>query len=516
MPDHVQLNPRGHGVEPHALIDSLLQEQSVRSVVGLTDLLGEMRKAAPGPTATPDELNEFLTGLSKLLFFNRLQREMSGLGIPFPVYNHLEDFSRNEGMPWAPPLETRPVVEGRTWRLLGREIGIPIGIPASTLTVNSEWIGYLAQNGFNVLTYKTVRSRSRPELEKPNWLFISSPSDPIESSTRETVTAEGDLDTWPVDPARFSTANSFGVPSKDPDVWIPDVKAALARVGADQLLILSVMGTFEEYQGDALVADFVEAARLGSTTGVRAIELNLSCPNGIVDGCPLPPICGESDMVHRIVEAVRDKLDPTISIIAKFGYLEAAELRKTLEPIANIVDAVSGINTWQVPVRLPGHSATSAFPGRSEAGISGYVLQDLALDFVRNAHAIRRELGASYDIIGMGGVMTPADAVRLYDAGASAVQSASGAFYNHNLAQQLVIELGESFPRHDPVDLVNLDLAQEELLSELTERVKITLPQLTARSSFAPSVVAHVVARLIEYGKVRRFGDGLAALYSIS
>lgn len=516
--DHVQPNPRGAAADPHALIDSLLREQSVQSVVGLSDLLGSMRKEAPSVTASPGERNAFLARLSKLLFLNRLQREMSSLAIPFPVYNHLEDFSRNEWLPWAPPLETRPVVEGRTWRLLGREIGIPIGIPASTLTVNSEWIGYLAQNGFNVLTYKTVRSRYRPELEKPNWLFISSPSDPIESSQREMVTAEGDLDTWPDDPERFSTANSFGVPSKDPDQWIPDVKLTLARMALDQLLILSVMGTFEEYQGDALVADFVEVARLGSTTGVRAIELNLSCPNGIVNGSPLPPICSDSDMVRRIVEGVRDELDPTISIIAKFGYLEGTELRATLEPIANIVDAISGINTWQVPVNLPRRSGTSAFPGRSEAGISGYVLQDLALDFIRSASSIRRELGVSYDIIGMGGVMTPTDAWRMYEAGASAVQSASGAFYNHNLAEQLVAEFGATFPRHEPVDLLNIDLAQEEVLDGFQEQPKVTLAQLTARSSFAPSVVAFVVGRLVESGKVRKLseGDGLGALYSLS
>lgn len=516
MSDHTQQNRHAPTADPSALIDSLLREPSVRSST-VAERLTAMREDAPVASATASERNDFLLQLSKVLFLNRLQREMSRLAIPFPVYNHLEDISANEPLPWAPPVEERPVVEGRSWRLLGRDIGIPIGIPASELTVNAEWIAYHAQNGFNVLTYKTVRTRYRDALGSPNWIFLSKPSDPIATPPPVSVNAEGDLDTWPVDPDRFSTANSFGVPSRDPELWIPDVKAALTRLAPDQLLILSVMGTFEEERGDALVADFIEAAVLGVSTGVQIIELNLSCPNGIVDGSPLPPVCSDPGMVQRIVEGVRDHLDPTVSIIVKFGYLERAKLRKTLEPIAAIVDAVSGINTWQAAVTLPGRPSVSAFPGRTNAGISGYVLQTLALDFVGSASAIRQELGASYDIIGMGGVMTPVDARRLYEAGASAVQSASGAFFNHHLAEQLVVELGASFPRHEPADLVNLDLVREEVLTQLKGRQKVTVAQLAARSSFGPSVVRSVVGRLSEAGRIRKVqvGGGLTDLYSL-
>lgn len=472
------------------LVADLLADPNVRAKANLGNEIATLA------SQSVDD-DQFCVHLSRLLFQQAQMDVLHAHGLPYPIYNYLQDFAANEAQPWAPTLKQRPVVPGRIWSLFGRDIGIPIGIPASVLTMNSEWIRSHAQNGFNVLTYKTVRSAERPTLPAPNWVFLENNPSPFEpGGSLPSVNARGGLETWPSSPDRFSTANSFGVPSKAPAVWQDDVRRSRELLAPDQLLILSVMGTFEDKCGDELVQDFVDVSVLGAETEIDVIELNLSCPNGVVDGTPLPPIYHDAAVVRRIVEAVRSALNPTVSLVVKFGYLEAPKLRSTLLPIAGIIDGVSGINTVQIPVKDP-TGKSDAFPGRREAGVSGYVLRDLALDFVTVAADCRQQSGASFDIIGMGGVMNADDARRLYDAGASAVQSASGAFYNPHLAHQLVREHGSDFPTLTVADRMRGDKAREAILSSLSEQRGLTLGDLIAVVSDPPDMVRREVDQLV-------------------
>src|SRR5215510_5494021 len=54
-------------------------------------------------------------------------------------------------------------------------LGVPVrsrvGIAAGLL-LNSKWISGYAQRGFDILTYKTVRSAHRPCYDLPNWVFV--------------------------------------------------------------------------------------------------------------------------------------------------------------------------------------------------------------------------------------------------------------------------------------------------------------------------------------------------------
>jgi dihydroorotate dehydrogenase len=483
--------PRGWlNANPSHILTELLSDDDVKSSPLVEQRLKELRRATYGSKGE-DNVGAFLATISRVLFENRLFASLGRLPIPRPVYNYLEDLSENEREPWSQPLPTRPVVEGKSWTLFGRPIGLPIGVPASPLTVNSSWVAWHARNGFNVLTYKTVRTRARDPLRpKPNWVFLEGLSAPLNDQTKNTTTAWGNVDTYPADPATFSTANSFGVPSKDPHIWLDDVRTALSRLSDDQVLLLSVMGTFEDLTGDALVADFVEAARLGASTGVDAIELNLSCPNGFANGKPLPPIFQSPDTVERIVMAVRESIDPRISIVVKLGYLASNELLAVLTPISDVIDGVSGINTVPMSVRQTSdQSSAPAFPGRSVAGVSGMAIRDLALDFVRSCSRARRELGASFDIIGMGGVMVPADCVEMYNAGASVVQSASAAFFNPYLVQQVVESIGLDFPCRESGDMANLELVKDAVREDLRDNSASSLGQIVARTKFGPSAV---------------------------
>jgi dihydroorotate dehydrogenase len=354
---------------------------------------------------------------------------------PLSIYDYDKPFDENYGF----DVEVDPAPEGlleakhpRT--LLGQKIGYPIGVPASPLTANAERIAGLAGQGLNVLTYKTVRSEAREAFPAPNWFFVDGMREPLPVSVvREETTAVVSGTTPPDDDGAYSMVNSFGMPSQDPAQWVPDIEAAVKALRDDQILIVSVVGTYESYSGDDLLDDFVNVARKAEGAGARAIELNLSCPNTLAEGGDGmgKPLCENPAHTQAIVQAVRDGLKPETKLVAKLGYLAPSRLAEVVEPIADQVDAIAGINTWQVKVvdadGKPAFRGTPDDPSRDrpKAGLSGVAIRDLALDFVRELALLRRERGWAFEIIGMGGVMSTHDVRALMANGADAVQATS-------------------------------------------------------------------------------------------
>jgi dihydroorotate dehydrogenase (NAD+) catalytic subunit len=160
------------------------------------------------------------------------------------------------------------------WDFCGLRVNSPLGIriPAGPL-LNSGWIRYYASLGFDVLTYKTVRSRYRASYEPPNLV-------PVEA---ERLEAEGGV----VREFRGSEvrawAISFGMPSRDPAVWREDVERARRGMGVGQVLVVlvvSVVASPEAGWGMEEVAhDFARCAEWARDAGAQAVEANLSCPN---------------------------------------------------------------------------------------------------------------------------------------------------------------------------------------------------------------------------------------------
>ncbi len=59
-----------------------------------------------------------------------------------------------------------------TWTFCGRPIASPLGISAGPL-LNGRWLLYYAALGYDVLTYKTVRSRARDCYALPNLVPVA-------------------------------------------------------------------------------------------------------------------------------------------------------------------------------------------------------------------------------------------------------------------------------------------------------------------------------------------------------
>ncbi len=203
---------------------------------------------------------------------------------------------------------------------------------------------------------------------------------------------------------------------------------------------MSVCGTIVEGQSqDEYFEDFANAAKMVAVAGVEVIELNLSCPNVANEGI----ICYTPAAVSAIVEKTRAKIGDK-KLILKFGYFtkdQQATLEKILEDVAGKIDAFSLINTIPAAVRKKDGSQALPGEGRLVSGLCGAGIKWAGIDMVKSMSDLRKTKGYTFEIIGVGGVMTPDDYKEYRAAGADCVQSATGAMWNPKLAQEIKASL---------------------------------------------------------------------------
>jgi hypothetical protein len=115
-----------------------------------------------------------------------------------------------------------------------------------------------------------------------------------------------------------------------------------------------------------------------------------------------------------------------------------------------LINGVSGINT--VPLNVCKPDETPTFTGteddqrlpRNPAGVSGIAIRNLGFKFVQMLKEVRDKINIPFDIIGMVGVMTSEDVITYLNLGATAVQTATAAFFNPFLPKEVYQLLGGS------------------------------------------------------------------------
>ncbi len=319
-----------------------------------------------------------------------------------------------------------------TYTFLGFPINFPFGIAAGSLP-SSRHTTAAFRLGYDVVVYKTQRSGVFPCNLFPNVLPVQIEGDlTVEKMQRPLVVAPD----YPTDLSKLSITNSFGVPSPDPSVWTADLPEAIAAAGKGQLLIMSVVGTIREGFGpDEYYDDFARAARLAVEAGAQVVEVNLSCPNVASEGV----ICYSSDAVLEICKRVRAAIGDT-PLIIKVGYYSAEQqslLEGIIESVSPYISAISAINT--LAATIVDENGEQALPGagRSRSGVCGAGIRWAGLDMVRRLSDLRASKGYTYEIIGVGGVMTPADFAAYRAAGADVVQAVTAPMWNPRLAADI-------------------------------------------------------------------------------
>ncbi len=341
----------------------------------------------------------------------RLTYEQNAASGPFGVF----------AQPAAPARRAAP-----TATFAGLPVNVPFGIPAGPL-VNARFAAAAFAHGFDICVYKTVRTRAHPAHPYPNVLAVRIAGDLTPGRATEPLVADERFD------APLSISNSFGVPSRDPDDWQPDMARAVAAAGTGQVLVGGFQGTRSPNGAAATLADHVRAARLVAETGAPVLELNLSCPNeGTSD-----LLCFDIARVRAIVEAVADEIGDRPLLVKLAYFPDDDALSRLVAATSGLVAGYAAVNT--IPARLVSRTGAPALPGagRETSGVCGAAIRWAGLEMTARLARLRDDRGEDYAIVGTGGVMTAADYRAYRRAGADAVMSATGAMWNPLLAQEV-------------------------------------------------------------------------------
>ena len=229
--------------------------------------------------------------------------------------------------------------------------------------------------------------------------------------------------------------NAVGLQNKGVDHFIEKIYPTIAGCGSE--VIVNVSG--------ACVADYVATAeKLATLPGLRAIELNISCPNVKQGGMAFGTTCeGAASVVSAVRKAwprhLMVKLSPNVTSIADIALaVEAAG-----------ADSVSLINTLlgmavDVERRRPVLSTVTG-------GLSGPAVKPVAVRMVwQVAKAVK------IPVVGLGGIVTAADALEFIMAGATAVQIGTANFINPAATKHVIDGLYDYCSRHGVESITEL------------------------------------------------------------
>jgi len=214
--------------------------------------------------------------------------------------------------------------------------------------------------------------------------------------------------------------NAIGLQGIGVEAFAAKVLPKLRRI--DTAVFVNVCGADDDEY--AAVVEYLDKQE-----GIAAYELNISCPNVKKEGaCPALSPGTTFDLVKRIKAASRrpviTKLSPNVTSIVEIAL--AAEEAGT--------DAVALVNTFlAMAVDLETRRPKL---GNVYGGLSGPAIKPIAL---RMVHQVASRL--KVPVIGMGGIMTGADALEFLVAGAAAVEVGTASFIDPDAAARTVAEI---------------------------------------------------------------------------
>jgi len=314
------------------------------------------------------------------------------------------------------------------YTFLGHPVYLPFGIPAGPL-LNGNYVKAALDKGYDIPVYKTVRTHRFPCHPWPNVLAVKVDGN-LTSKNNHLIANEEYSQP-------LSITNSFGVPSFDPDFWQPDLASAVAHAHNGQVVVASFQGTRSEHGSVAdYIADFALGARLLKETGVKAIEVNLSCPNEGTSNL----LCFDSERSREVVETIKEEIG-SLPLIIKCAYFpDSAKLKELIQSVGPYIDGICSINTISAEVRDAAGNQALPGEGRLWSGVCGSSIKWAGMDMVGRLAGLREELGLKYSIIGVGGVGDAADYCEYRAAGADVVMAATSVMWNPMLAQEIKLK----------------------------------------------------------------------------
>lgn len=229
--------------------------------------------------------------------------------------------------------------------------------------------------------------------------------------------------------------NAVGLQNGGVDYFVQNIYPRIEHI--DTRIVVNVSGSRPE--------DYAEVCRrLADLPRIPAVEINISCPNVRQGGMAFGTTCDGAATVTRACRRAWPrtmivKLSPNVTDIASIACAVEAEG----------ADSVSLINTLlgmavDVERQRPVLSTVTG-------GLSGPAVKPVAVRMVwQVAKAVK------IPVIGLGGIMTGADALEFIMAGATAVQVGTANFVHPDTGTRIVDYLQDYCLRHRVADISEL------------------------------------------------------------
>ena len=204
--------------------------------------------------------------------------------------------------------------------------------------------------------------------------------------------------------------------------------------------------------GDSVDEYVAVGRRLDGVPGIAGLELNISCPN-VANGLQFGV---DPELAAELTEAVRNATRLPLLVKLTPNVTDIVAVARAVEDAG--ADALSAINTYvgmaiDVRRRRPVLSRVSG-------GLSGPAIKPLAL------HAVWQVASAVHiPVMGIGGIVTPADALEFLLAGAAAVQLGTVNYVRPEAAREVHDGIAEYLEEHGFPDLHGVPIRRTSVLT---------------------------------------------------
>ena len=226
--------------------------------------------------------------------------------------------------------------------------------------------------------------------------------------------------------------NCVGLQNKGVDYFCENIYPQVKDI--DTQMIVNVSGSSPE--------DYAEcASRINELENIRAIELNISCPNVHDGGMAFGVTC---EGASSVVRAVRKAYDKTLIVKLSPNVTSITDIAKAVE--AEGADSVSLINTLMgTSIDIERRRFNLSI---GTGGLSGPCIKPVALRMVYQvANAVK------IPVIGLGGISTAEDAIEFFMAGATALQIGTANFIDPAVTKKVKDGINEWLDNHNIADI---------------------------------------------------------------
>lgn len=318
-----------------------------------------------------------------------------------------------------------------SWKWCGVPVDSPLSIAAGPL-LNGDWLLNYANLGFDILVYKTVRTRAHTCYELPNLVPVDTKQ---LSRSGTTVSQAIEMNgTWAV---------SFGMPSQAPDIWREDIAATRQRMPPGKALVVSVVGTQDASNADPqrsleqLAGDFAQCARWAMEAGAHGVEANFSCPNvSTSDG----QLYQQPHAAQQVAATIRDHIGDAPLVLKIGRMISEADAEQFVRAVGPYINGLAMTNS--IAARVQSSDGHLLFDGQPR-GICGEAILDASIEQLKIFRDTLTRTDFDLDLVGIGGISKSKDVKRFLAAGATSVALATAAMVNPMVGLKLREHLGE-------------------------------------------------------------------------